>query len=133
MTQPMLHGSPIMAQCKDEASDLGKVISSLLMNIGTLNPEFIDGMFTAGKNANIFGIPIILDPVGAGASNLRESTMRALVQKVKFDVIKGNAGEIATLVKSTAAQMKGVDSVGAIENAAEFVKNAALTQSILDH
>jgi thiamine-phosphate diphosphorylase/hydroxyethylthiazole kinase len=124
--------SPIMAQCQEEAADLGKVIGSLLMNIGTLNPEFISGMFAAGKNANTFGLPIILDPVGAGASELRETTMRSLVQKVKFDVIKGNAGEIAALVKSNEVQMKGVDSVGSLDNGAEFVKKAALSQSIFN-
>jgi thiamine-phosphate diphosphorylase/hydroxyethylthiazole kinase len=123
--------SPIMAQCAEEANDLGKVIGSLLLNIGTLNPEFIAGMFAAGYRANMNGIPIILDPVGAGASELRESTMRNLIQKVKVDIIKGNAGEIASLVKSSAVKMKGVDSVGLLDNAAEFVRNAALSSSKL--
>jgi thiamine-phosphate diphosphorylase/hydroxyethylthiazole kinase len=121
--------SPIMAQCAEEANDLGRVIGSLLLNIGTLNSEFIGGMFAAGHRANMNGIPIILDPVGAGASELRESTMRNLIQKVKMDVIKGNAGEIASLVKSNAVQMKGVDSVGSLDNGAEFVRNAALSSS----
>ncbi|KAG0257873.1 hypothetical protein DFQ27_004907 [Actinomortierella ambigua] len=112
-----LGGSPIMAPSAAEAEDLSKVVSSVVLNIGTLTDSFVDCMLVAGKHANAQHKPVILDPVGAGATSLREATTRRILNHVHVDIIKGNAGEIATIAKlvgceTEAIAMRGVDSVG---------------------
>ncbi|KAJ3369241.1 hypothetical protein HDU91_007414 [Kappamyces sp. JEL0680] len=120
-----LGASPIMAQNVQEAGDLGRIVGALLLNYGTLNQEFIDGMFEAGRHANSNGVPVVFDPVGAGASELRKRTMRALLTRIKMDVVKGNAGEISAVVGSGEVEMRGVDSVGDMKDPAVVVAKAA--------
>ncbi|KAG0226984.1 hypothetical protein BGW41_004005 [Actinomortierella wolfii] len=110
-------GSPIMAPAAAEAEDLSKVVSSVVLNIGTLTDSFVDCMLVAGKHANAQNKPVVLDPVGAGATTLREATTRRILNHLHVDIIKGNAGEISTIAKlvgceTEAIAMRGVDSVG---------------------
>ncbi|KAF9973134.1 hypothetical protein BGZ73_003648 [Actinomortierella ambigua] len=112
-----LGGSPIMAPSAAEAEDLSKVVSSVVLNIGTLTESFVDCMLEAGKHANAQEKPVIMDPVGAGATSLRAATTRRILNHVRVDIIKGNAGEISTVAKligcdTEAVAMRGVDSVG---------------------
>ena len=90
-------GSPIMADDIGEVCDIVSICSSLVINIGTLNARSIASMLAAGKKANELGIPVILDPVGAGASPLRNQTAFKLLDEVKFAVIRGNISEIKFL------------------------------------
>ena len=102
-------GSPIMS---DEPEDVGEITSlcgGLNINIGTLNKRSIEGMFKAGEKANELGHPVLLDPVGAGASSLRTSTAVALMEQLKLDVIRGNISEIKTLALGSGTT-KGVDA-----------------------
>ena len=89
--------SPIMADEPLEAADITSICSGLNINIGTLNERTIKSMFISGKKANELNIPVLLDPVGAGASALRTDTAVKLLNEVKFSVIRGNASEIKTL------------------------------------
>ncbi|KAG0354611.1 hypothetical protein BGZ54_001565, partial [Gamsiella multidivaricata] len=112
-----LGGSPIMAPCAAEAADLSKVVSSVVLNIGTLTESFVECMLEAGKHANAQSKPVVFDPVGAGATTLREDTTRRILNAVHVDIIKGNAGEISTIAKivgcnSETIAMRGVDSIG---------------------
>ena len=101
--------SPIMADDKNEAADITEICVGLNINIGTLNTRTIDSMLIAGKRANDLNHPIVLDPVGAGASKLRTDTAMRLLKEVKFSVIRGNISEIKTLA-SGSGTTKGVDA-----------------------
>lgn len=101
--------SPIMADDKNEAADITEICAGLNINIGTLNTRTIDSMLIAGKRANDLNHPIVLDPVGAGASKLRTDTAMRLLKEVKFSVIRGNISEIKTLA-SGSGTTKGVDA-----------------------
>lgn len=102
-------GSPIMADDEAEVEDMISICGGLNINIGTLNARTIPAMFKAGKKANELGKPVLLDPVGAGASALRTKTALELVEKVSFAVIRGNISEIKTLALGTGTT-KGVDA-----------------------
>lgn len=102
-------GSPIMADDIGEVEDITTICGGLNINIGTLNQRTIPAMFAAGKKANALGHPVVLDPVGAGASALRTNTANDLLKEVKFTVIRGNISEIKTLA-SGAGTTRGVDA-----------------------
>lgn len=105
-------GSPIMADDITEVESITAISNSLVINIGTLNERTIPSMLKAGKKANELGIPVILDPVGAGASSLRTDTVFKLLDKVNFSVIRGNISEIKTL-HAGSGLTKGVDAAAA--------------------
>ncbi len=100
--------SPIMADDRDEVADITSVCAGLNINIGTLNSRTIDSMLIAGRRANELGHPVVLDPVGAGASALRTQTALSLLQ-LRLAVIRGNISEIKTLA-SGSGTTKGVDA-----------------------
>lgn len=102
-------GSPIMSDDIDEVEEITSICGGLNINIGTLNRRTIPAMFAAGKKANELGHPVVLDPVGAGASALRTDTARRLLEEVRFTVIRGNISEIKTLA-SGSGSTKGVDA-----------------------
>ena len=90
-------GSPIMSDDIQDVEDITSICGGLNLNIGTLNHNTIPSMFAAGKKANQLGHPVVLDPVGAGASALRTETALKLLEEVKFAVIRGNISEVKTL------------------------------------
>lgn len=102
-------GSPIMSDEPDDVEDITAICNGLNINIGTLNKSSIQGMLLAGKRANELNHPILLDPVGAGASALRTNTALDLMQRIHFTVIRGNVSEIKTLA-SGSGTTKGVDA-----------------------
>lgn len=101
--------APIMADDCEEVEEITSICGGLNINIGTLNQRTIDSMLLAGKKANELNHPIILDPVGAGASKLRTETSNKLLEQVKFTVIRGNISEIKTLAMGQGTT-KGVDA-----------------------
>ena len=101
--------SPIMADDIDDVVDITSICGGLHINIGTLNRNTIPAMFLAGKRANELGHPVLLDPVGAGASKLRTDTAYQLLDQVKFSVIRGNISEIKTLALGEGST-RGVDA-----------------------
>jgi hydroxyethylthiazole kinase len=100
---------PVMAHAKEEAGDMAKIASALVLNIGTLTTDIIESMKIAGKAANNKGIPIVLDAVGVGATKLRNDKAFELLNELKIDIIKGNASEIAKLAGEQ-VQTKGVEA-----------------------
>ncbi len=100
--------SPIMADEPDEAAEITSLCGGLCINIGTLNRRAIDAMFISANIANDRGIPVLLDPVGAGASALRTNTSLSLLDKARFSVIRGNISEISALATGSGAA-RGVD------------------------
>nr|WP_122013488.1 hydroxyethylthiazole kinase [Maliibacterium massiliense] len=101
--------SPIMADDEAEAADITSICNSLMINIGTLNARTIASMLLAGARANALGHPVVLDPVGAGASALRTQTTLRLLEKIHFSVIRGNFSEIKTVAQGSGTT-KGVDA-----------------------
>ena len=101
--------SPIMADDQAEAAQITAICAGLNLNIGTLNSRTIASMLIAGKAANALHHPVVLDPVGAGASDLRTGTALRLLQEVQFAVIRGNVSEIRTLACGSGTT-KGVDA-----------------------
>lgn len=102
-------GSPIMADDMDEVEEITAICGGLNINIGTLNQRTIPGMHKAGKKANELRHPVVLDPVGAGASALRTKTALDLVENIRFTVIRGNISEIKTLALG-GGTTRGVDA-----------------------
>lgn len=108
-------GSPIMADDPEEAEEITSICGGLNINIGTLNQHTIPAMKRAGKKANLCGHPVLLDPVGAGASSLRTRTARELLREVKFAVVRGNISEIKALAgENSAARGVDADTVDAV-------------------
>ena len=100
--------SPMMADAEEEVEEIVARSSGLNLNLGTLNDATIRSMFLAGKKANELGIPVTLDPVGVGVSNLRTKTTRRLLEEVRFAAIRGNASEINVLAQGV-GEPRGVD------------------------
>ena len=108
--------SPVMAHAEEEVADMVGIASALVINIGTLSREWVRSMFKAAEHAAKRGIPIVLDPVGAGATQYRTDTIRDFLGAVKPAIIRGNASEIMAICGG-GATTKGVDSTEASRDA----------------
>ena len=117
-------GSPIMADDADEAEEITSLCGGLNINIGTLNQRTIPAMHKAGRKANELGHPVVLDPVGAGASKLRTQTAKDLIDEIQFTVIRGNISEIKALALGEGGA-RGVDA-----DIADKVTQETLMQAI---
>jgi hydroxyethylthiazole kinase len=115
---------PVMAHAVEEVEEMVGLASALVLNIGTLSPRWLDAMLLAGRAAGTRGIPVVLDPVGAGATSYRTETARRILDEVDVTVLRGNAGEVATLV-GVEAEVRGVESIGAGGEPAELAQGAA--------
>lgn len=102
-------GSPIMADDIGEVCEITSICGGLNINIGTLNSDTIKSMLAAGKKSNELCHPVVLDPVGAGASVLRTRTAEQLISEVNFSVIRGNISEIKTIAGAV-GKTSGVDA-----------------------
>ena len=112
--------SPVMAHAAEEVEEMVSLAGALVLNIGTLSPPWIEAMLKAGKRANARHIPVILDPVGAGATRLRTDSAKRLIEGLSIQVIRGNASEILSLGgEKSGSRTKGVDSVHTVDQAAE--------------
>ncbi len=116
--------SPVMAYAKEEVADMVKISGALVLNIGTLTKDLVDAMIIAGKAANEMHIPVILDPVGAGATPYRTSTARRLLKEVDVQYLRGNAAEIANIAGKQWT-IKGVDATEGEGNTEFLAKKAA--------
>jgi hydroxyethylthiazole kinase len=114
---------PVMAHARDEVVEMVGLASALVLNIGTLSEHWIEAMLLAGRAADTHGIPVVLDPVGAGATAYRTETARRILGEVRVTVLRGNAGEVATLV-GVDAEVRGVESVASGLEPAEVAREA---------
>jgi hydroxyethylthiazole kinase len=101
---------PVMAHAQEEVEEMAAMAGALVLNIGTLSPHWVDAMLLAGRVANQGGIPVVLDPVGAGATTYRTETAKRILGAIDVAVLRGNAGEVATLV-GVDAEVLGVESI----------------------
>lgn len=119
-----LGASPVMAYAKEEVADMARISGALVLNIGTLSPYEIEAMIIAGKSANENEVPIVFDPVGAGATPYRTETARRIVDKLSISLLRGNAAEIANVIGEVWA-IKGVDAGEGTGNRVELAQSAA--------
>ena len=115
---------PVMAHAQDEVAEMAAIAGALVLNIGTLSPHWVEAMLIAGRAANERGIPIVLDPVGAGATTYRTETAKRILDELDVTVLRGNAGEVATLV-GVDAEVRGVESIASGGDPAELARQAA--------
>jgi hydroxyethylthiazole kinase len=115
---------PVMAHAREEVEEMVALAGALVLNIGTLSPPWVDAMAAAGRAANEHGVPVVLDPVGAGATRYRTETARRILDEVDVAVLRGNAGEVATLV-GIDAEVRGVESIAAGDDPAALSRTAA--------
>jgi len=114
---------PVMAHAPEEVEEMVGLASALVLNIGTLSEHWIEAMLLAGRAAGERGIPVVLDPVGAGATRYRTDTARRILDEVRVSVLRGNAGEVATLVGAD-AEVRGVESIASGLEPAELAQEA---------
>lgn len=119
-----LGAAPVMAPCVDESPEMVRFARALLLNIGTLDPDLIESMLAAGRVANELGIPVIFDPVGAGATGLRTNSAKMIARELELAVIRGNAGEVLALFGAD-GRVRGVDSMDSVDGRIDLVSSFA--------
>ena len=120
-----LGASPVMANAKEEVAEMAQLADALVLNIGTLTKDTVEAMIIAGQAANEKGVPVLLDPVGVGATTFRTSAAKQLLQQVDITVVRGNAAEIAHLIGVNGWQSKGVDAKETNGDISSLAKQAA--------
>jgi len=115
---------PVMAHAREEVADMVSMAGALVLNPGTLSPEWVEAMLIAGKRANELGVPIVLDPVGAGATRLRTESNLHLLEELDIAVRRGNPGEIGALA-GIKGKVKGVESIGELDDPLEVARRMA--------
>ncbi len=115
---------PVMAHAPNEVEDMVALANCLVLNIGTLTDEWVRAMILAGKRANKLKIPVVLDPVGAGATPLRTSKSLEIIENVELAAIRGNASEIRAL-GNTGGKTRGVDAIHGVDEVSDIAKKLA--------
>jgi hydroxyethylthiazole kinase len=115
---------PVMAHAVEEVQELASVAGALVLNIGTLSRHWVDAMLLAGSAANAAGVPVVLDPVGVGATKLRTETAKRILAEVDVAIVRGNAAEVATLA-GLEAEIRGVEAIGAGAGGPTIARTAA--------
>ncbi len=116
--------SPVMAHAVNEVEEMAAIAGALVLNIGTLSDPWVAAMMAAGRRASLCHTPVVLDPVGAGATRLRTRTAKEIVAGVDVTVIRGNASEILALGHAD-SHTKGVDAIHTVDDAAATAKRMA--------
>jgi hydroxyethylthiazole kinase len=112
---------PVMAHAPQEVEEMASAAAALVLNIGTLSEHWVEAMLAAGRATNA---PIVLDPVGAGATRYRTETARRLLDELDVTVVRGNAAEIATLA-GREAEIRGVEAIGTEDSGGDLAREAA--------
>jgi hydroxyethylthiazole kinase len=116
--------SPVMAHAPNEVEDMVALAGALVLNIGTLSEEWVDSMLKAGRKASALNTPIVLDPVGSGATPFRTRSARRIIAETRPRVIRGNASEILSL-RNADSRTRGVDSLHSVDEAADVAQALA--------
>lgn len=124
--------SPIMSHQEAEAEDLGKVTGAVVLNIGTIGDEARRGMRAVGGVANRGGKPVVLDPVGVGASSFRKEVVEEIMNHTQITLLKGNAAELSAISGLGDVQSRGVDSgSGTLKDPVNLVLSMARKEKCL--
>lgn len=133
LSQIVLHwgGLPVMSDAPEESTEMAELAAGMLINTGRMSDTNVEALHNAGRAATELGIPVVLDPVGAGSTPTRMQVAQSLLEEVDFAAIKGNYGEISALAGSE-AEVRGVESVGEYENIDESARAlAAATDTVV--
>jgi hydroxyethylthiazole kinase len=115
---------PVMAHAVEEVEEMASAAGALVLNIGTLSKAWVEAMLLAGRAANAAGAPVVLDPVGAGATTFRTDTAKRILEQVDVAIVRGNAAEVAVLA-GVEAEIRGVEAIGAEGTGADIARTAA--------
>ena len=115
---------PVMAPSIEESAQMVENASALVLNLGTISSQQLESMLRAGRKANQLEIPIILDPVGVGATEFRTEAAQKILAELKIALIKGNKGEISFLA-GKATEVKGVESIGEYSDIEQSARDLA--------
>lgn len=121
---------PVMSHAAEEVEEMVGIAGVLVLNPGTLNSEWVASMFLAGHRANQRGIPIVLDPVGAGATQYRTQTFMRLLADLQIIVLRGNSGEIGAL-SGAGGEVRGVESVQGVSDRAGVTRAFAKARNMV--
>jgi len=116
--------SPVMAHARNEVEEMVSLAKALVINIGTLSDAWVESMLLAGRKANELQIPIVLDPVGSGATTFRTSAFKRLTREIQPTIVRGNASEILSISSATVTT-KGVDAAHDVEHASDTARKMA--------
>jgi len=116
--------SPVMAHAPNEVEEMVAFAGALVLNIGTLTDDWVAAMIKAGKKASELNTPIVLDPVGSGATTLRTNSAKRIINETNISVLRGNASEILSL-SNVDSRTKGVDSIHTVDEASDTAKALA--------
>ena len=122
--------SPVMAHAAEEVADMAKIAGALVLNIGTLEPAWVRSMELASRSAHTEGVPVVLDPVGVGATPYRSRIAQELLLTAHPHVVRGNAGEILALAGGR-AEVKGVDAGAKTATREQVVHLARSTRGVV--
>lgn len=120
-----LGASPVMAYAKEEVADMAAIAGALVLNMGTLDETVVHAMHLAGQSANAHQVPVVFDPVGAGATPYRTAVARRMMDEVKVSVLRGNAAEVSNVIGREWA-IKGVDAGDGAGDAGALAREAAV-------
>ena len=112
---------PVMAHAKEEVAEMVGAAGALVLNPGTLEPDWVEAMIMAGRRAGELGIPIVYDPVGVGATSYRNETGARLLRELRMSVVRGNSGEVGSLA-GAGGLVKGVESVEGVADPLAVVR-----------
>ncbi|MHC1770412.1 MAG: hydroxyethylthiazole kinase [Flexilinea sp.] len=121
---------PVMAHSKEEVAEMVGASDALVLNPGTLTPEWVESMLIAGRRANEIGIPVVYDPVGVGATKLRNETGQRFLSTLKLAVIRGNPGEVGSLAGIGGA-VRGVESVEELKDPGLAARNLSQKYNVV--
>jgi hydroxyethylthiazole kinase len=121
----VLGALPVMAHAAEEVEEMASGSQALVLNIGTLTEEWVESMIKAGRKAAACNIPVILDPVGSGATALRTRSACRIIAETRPAVVRGNASEVLSLVDAS-SKTRGVDSAHAVGEATAAARSLAL-------
>ncbi|MBP7125970.1 hydroxyethylthiazole kinase [Myxococcota bacterium] len=113
---------PVMAHAREEVADMVAAAGALVLNPGTLEPDWIDAMVLAGRRANELGVPVVFDPVGVGATPYRDQAAARILREIRVAVIRGNSGEVGALA-GAGGEVRGVESVSGVGDPARVVRD----------
>jgi hydroxyethylthiazole kinase len=115
---------PVMAHAREEVEEMVALAGALVLNIGTLSPQWVEAMPASGREANGRVVPVLLEPVVGGTTTARTETAKRVLDHIDVAVLRGNAGEVATLT-GVDAEVRGVESIGDAGDSAGLARAAA--------
>jgi hydroxyethylthiazole kinase len=122
-------GLPVMAHAHEEVGQMTSIASALVLNIGTLTTDLVKSMIIAGSKANEKNIPVILDAVGAGATDFRTNKSREILDNVRVAILKGNSSEIGTMAGAE-AETRGVEAISLKGDPLEIAEKLAVREKL---